>query len=227
VMHGHSSAPLPTTAMPPPPPGPLDQDNFLAWWLHTRSRWVHASAADLERLLSAMLAHGTSLEPNLVVDHLYAHPDRYRPYVGDPYMGQTIADLMSVYEGDDLQLLRATLERQMEFVRLFHEAGGLVIAGTDNHPAPGFGIHDEMRLLVEAGLPPLAALQAATRNAARALGWQERLGTIVPGKLADLVLLDANPLDDIANTRRIHAVVLNGRVIHRAELDALLTPAPW
>jgi uncharacterized protein len=227
VMHGHSSAPQPTTAMPPPPPGPLDQDNFLAWWLHTRSRWVHASEADLERLLSAMLANGTSLEPNLIVDHVYAHPGRYRPYVGDPHMGQTIADLMSVYEGDDLQVLRAALERQMEFVRLFHEAGGLVVAGTDNHPAPGFGIHDEMRLLVEAGLPPLGALQAATLNAARALGWQERLGTIAPGKLADLVLLDANPLEDILNTRTIHAVILNGRVVDRAELDALLTPAPW
>jgi imidazolonepropionase-like amidohydrolase len=227
VMHTHSSTPQPDAAMPPPPAAPLDDETSMAWWLHTRSRWVHADTAAVESLLSAMLAHGTWLEPNLVVDDGYAHPERYRAYVGDAHLGQPVAEFMSVYEGDDLQLQRAALERQMEFVRLFHEAGGLVIAGTDNHPAPGFGIHDEMRLLVEAGLPPLAALQAATRNAAHALGWQERLGTIVPGKLADLVLLDANPLDDIANTRRIHAVVLNGRVIHRAELDALLTPAPW
>jgi imidazolonepropionase-like amidohydrolase len=142
-------------------------------------------------------------------------------------MGQPVADFMRVYEGRDLQLLRATLERQMAFVKRFHEAGGLVVAGTDNHPAPGFGIHDEMRLLVEAGLPPLAALQAATLNAARVLGWLDRLGTIAPGKLADLALLDANPLEDIRNTRAIHAVILNGRVMERAELDALLTPAPW
>jgi imidazolonepropionase-like amidohydrolase len=227
VMHGHSSAPQPTTAMPTPPPGPLDEDNALAWWLHTRSRWVHASEADIERLLSAMLANRTSLEPNLIVDDIRAHPDRYGSYVGDPHMGQPVADFMRVYEGRDLQLLRATLERQMAFVKRFHEAGGLVVAGTDNHPAPGFGIHDEMRLLVEAGLPPLAALQAATLNAARVLGWQERLGTIAPGKLADLVLLDANPLEDIRNTRAIHAVILNGRVVARAELNALLTPAPW
>jgi uncharacterized protein len=227
VMHGHSSAPQPTTAMPTPPPGPLDDDNALAWWLHIRSRWVHASEADVERLLSAMLANRTSLEPNLIVDDIRAHPDRYGSYVGDPHMGQPVADRMRVYEGRDLQLLRATLERQMAFVKRFHEAGGLVVAGTDNHPAPGFGIHDEMRLLVGAGLPPLAALQAATLNAARVLGWQERLGTIAPGKLADLVLLDANPLEDIRNTRAIHAVILNGRVVERAELDALLTPAPW
>jgi imidazolonepropionase-like amidohydrolase len=227
VMHAHSSAPQPTTAMPTPPPGPLDEDNALAWWLHTRSRWVHASEADVERLLSAMLANRTSLEPSLIVDDIRAHPDRYGSYVGDPHMGQPVADFMRVYEGRDLQLLRATLERQMAFVKRFHEAGGVVVAGTDNHPAPGFGIHDEMRLLVEAGLPPLAALQAATLNAARVLGWLDRLGTISPGKLADLVLLDANPLEDIRNTRAIHAVILNGRVMQRAELNALLTPAPW
>jgi imidazolonepropionase-like amidohydrolase len=227
VMHGHSSAPQPTTAMPTPPSGPFDDDNALAWWLHTRSRWVHASEADVERLLSAMLANRTSLEPNLIVDDIRAHPDQYGSYVGDPHMGQPVADFMRVYEGRDLQLLRATLERQMAFVKRFHEAGGLVVAGTDNHPAPGFGIHDEMRLLVEAGLPPLAALQAATLNAARVLGWLDRLGTIAPGKLADLALLDANPLEDIRNTRAIHAVILNGRVMERAELDALLTPAPW
>lgn len=60
------------------------------------------------------------------------------------------------------------------FVRRIQEAGGLVLAGTDNLPWPAAGVHEELRLLVDAGLSPLAALQAATRNAARALGWEQR-----------------------------------------------------
>jgi imidazolonepropionase-like amidohydrolase len=227
IMHAHSSAPQPARPMPPPPSVRLGEDSFFAWWLHTRSRWLYATTADLERLMGAMLAQGTWLEPNLIVDDGYAHPERYRPYVADAHLGQPVAEFMSVYAGEDLQRQRAALERQREFVRLFYEAGGLVLAGSDNHPAPGFGLHDEMRLLVEAGLPPLAALQAATQDAVRAFGWQERLGTISPGKLADLVLLEANPLDDIRNTRMIHSVVLNGHLLEREDLDALLTPAPW
>jgi imidazolonepropionase-like amidohydrolase len=93
------------------------------------------------------------------------------------------------------------------------------------HCLPGFGIHDELAFLVDAGLPPLAALQAATRNAAQFMGQQSRRGTIEAGKTADLVLLDKDPLADIHNTRSIQAVVLNGKLFPRAALDAMLTKA--
>jgi imidazolonepropionase-like amidohydrolase len=106
-----------------------------------------------------------------------------------------------------------------------HAAGVPILAGTDTLAQfcfPGSGLHDELALLVEAGLSPKAALQAATRNPARMLGRTADLGTIESGKLADLVLLDADPLADIGNITRIHAVILNGRVLDRAALDALL-----
>jgi imidazolonepropionase-like amidohydrolase len=90
---------------------------------------------------------------------------------------------------------------------------------------PGFGIHDELALLVEAGLSPLAALQAATRNAAQFVGQLDSRGTIEAGKTADLVLLDKDPLADIHNTRSIQAVVLNGKLFQRAALDAMLAKA--
>jgi imidazolonepropionase-like amidohydrolase len=76
--------------------------------------------------------------------------------------------------------------------------------------------------LVDAGLPPLAALQAATRNAAQFMGQLDRRGTIEAGKIADLVLLDKDPLADIHNTRTIRAVVLNGKLFPRAALDEML-----
>jgi cytosine/adenosine deaminase-related metal-dependent hydrolase len=110
-----------------------------------------------------------------------------------------------------------------------HRAGVPLLAGTDiGAPllVPGFSLHDELALLVrDGGLSPLQALQAATLGPARIMGLSESLGTVEAGKLADLVLLDADPLADIANTRRIRGVVANGRWMDRAALDGLLAQA--
>jgi imidazolonepropionase-like amidohydrolase len=114
---------------------------------------------------------------------------------------------------------------ELENVRLANEAGVMLLAATDvDIPmgVPGLSLHEELARLVEAGLTPLQALQAATRNPARVLGLADSLGRIEPGKLADLVLLDANPLEDIRNTQKIRAVVADGRLYRRAELDRLM-----
>jgi imidazolonepropionase-like amidohydrolase len=108
--------------------------------------------------------------------------------------------------------------------------GGQLLAGTDvDNTFPflffGFSLHDELSLLVKGGLTPLAALQSATINPARFLGREAELGTVAEGKLADLVLLDANPLDSIGNTRRIAAVVRNGQYLSRTDLNKLLDRA--
>ena len=88
---------------------------------------------------------------------------------------------------------------------------------------PGFSLYDELELLVkEVGLTPVEALRSATQNPPAFFGSQNELGAIEPGKIADLVLLDANPLADIRNTRRIRAVVIGGKVLERPALDALL-----
>jgi adenine deaminase len=100
-----------------------------------------------------------------------------------------------------------------------------LLAGTDVpnlYTVPGSSLHDELALLVRAGLPPLAAIVAATSAAARFLGAEDSLGTIAPGKHADLVLLDASPLEEIRNTRRIAAVVAAGRLLVRTDLDRIL-----
>ena len=102
-----------------------------------------------------------------------------------------------------------------------------ILAGTDAAPvlaplAPGFALHDELALLVDAGLTPLEALRAATLNPARYLNATDSLGTVAEDKLADLVLLDADPLLDIANVTKIRAVVANGRYFDRVTLDALV-----
>jgi tetratricopeptide (TPR) repeat protein len=90
---------------------------------------------------------------------------------------------------------------------------------------PGFSLHDELALLVEAGLSPMAALQAATRNPARLMSQSDQRGTLETGKIADLVLLDHDPLADIHNTRSIRAVILQGKLLPRTELDQMLSAA--
>jgi imidazolonepropionase-like amidohydrolase len=126
------------------------------------------------------------------------------------------------------KLAKAQFDESMNLVGLMYREGVPILAGTDTmNPQcfPGFGIHDELALLVDAGLSPLAALQAATRNAAQFMGQLDRRGTIEAGKIADLILLDADPLADIHNTRSIRAVIMNGKLYPRAALDAMLLKA--
>jgi hypothetical protein len=101
------------------------------------------------------------------------------------------------------------------------DAGVPILTGCDFMIA-GFCVHDELHALVDGGMTPMAALQSATLAPARYLKVEQTLGSIAPGKKADLVLLDANPLEDIANTRRIRAVVLGGRLLDRSEIDRRL-----
>jgi imidazolonepropionase-like amidohydrolase len=95
-----------------------------------------------------------------------------------------------------------------------HRAGVPILAGTDTHGGarvPGLSLAGELQLLVEAGLTPAEALQAATSNPARFLGFADSLGTVETGKLADLVLLERDPLLDIRNVRSVHGVIFGGR----------------
>ncbi len=121
---------------------------------------------------------------------------------------------------------RSLVQKEKALVGLLHRQGVEILAGTDNsNPfcAPGFSLHDELVLLVEAGLTPLQALQSATSNPARFFQRSRDLGTIEKGKLADLVLLDANPLEDIRNTQKINSVIVNGRLLDRQALDKMLS----
>jgi imidazolonepropionase-like amidohydrolase len=134
---------------------------------------------------------------------------------------------------NDYAILQDYLQKSLEMVKAMKDAGVKLIAGTDTSPNyyalpnlfPGFSLHDELALYVKAGLTPMEALQTATRNPAEFFGLLDKLGTIEIGKLADLVLLDANPLQDIANTEKISAVVVNGRLVDRQELQMMLANA--
>jgi imidazolonepropionase-like amidohydrolase len=122
--------------------------------------------------------------------------------------------------------LKAYYERLPQLVKAMHQVGVGILAGSDaganEHSFPGFSLHDELAAFVAAGLTPMEALQTATLNAARYLGMTDAFGTVEAGKTADLVLLEADPLSDIANTRKIAAVIINGRFIAKPELQKML-----
>lgn len=186
------------------------------------------------RLFSRLVKNGTWQCPTLVV--LRSGAFRGDPgFADDPRMKYMPLSTRQFWDLDRNPNLRFTAEdyaiqkklyrKQLELVGAMQRAGVGILAGTDMgnpYVFPGFSLHDELELMVEAGLTPMQALQTATLNPARYLGKEEQLGTIGVGKLADLVLLDANPLVDIRNTKQINAVVVAGKLLDRAQRQAML-----
>jgi len=199
------------------------------------------SAAERRHLFAPMVRHGTFLTPTLISGHqARVVPDSVGLGViadssnrRDPRR-RYVSDTMLVYWRRFYASKRFESPLDWREIARFgiadvasaDSAGVQLLAGTDLGVTmiyPGFSLHDELALLAEAArVPPVRVLQAATRNAAMVLGIVDSVGTIAIGMAADLVLLDANPLADIRNTRRIRAVIARGRLFDRAALDSLL-----
>jgi imidazolonepropionase-like amidohydrolase len=153
--------------------------------------------------------------------------DKYVPaYWRDVTWRRFTDEMMPDLLKDPLALRQEYFARNLQMVGAMHRAGVPFMAGTDTAPGvyimPGFSLHDELANFVEAGFTPMEALQTATSNPAKFLGIESSFGSIETGKTADLVLLSANPLDDIRNTQKINCVIANGRLFDRAALDQIL-----
>jgi imidazolonepropionase-like amidohydrolase len=152
-------------------------------------------------------------------------PAYWRDVTWKRFYDEMIPDLQK----DPLDLRKEYFARNLKMVADMHRAGVPFLAGTDTAPAifvlPGFSLHDELANFVESGFTPMEALQTATSNPAKFFATESTQGSIAKGKLADLVLLDADPLTDIHNTRKISAVIANGHLYDRGALDALLKSA--
>ena len=174
------------------PPGPYD--DMLQLLALAGTRWVPTLAV---RSGNNVRLHD---EPERLADaKLLAFTPRWR-------IQQANRSRTSVGE-----MTRADWVAQLVGIRAAYRRGVMLLAGTDVCCGPS--LHWELEYLVEAGIPPLEVLRIATQDAAAAVGADAHLGTLEPGKLADLVLLDANPLDDIRNTQAIWRVIKGGRVV--------------
>jgi imidazolonepropionase-like amidohydrolase len=128
----------------------------------------------------------------------------------------------------DFELRDELFARSSQVVAKMQAGGVGILAGTDSAApdlVPGFSLHEELALLTQAGLSPMQALQAATKNPADFMGTIKNQGTIEIGKNADLLILDENPLTDIRNTEKIRSLVIHGKLMDRSALDGLLQKA--
>lgn len=188
--------------------------------------------AKCQRLVAEFRWNGTWIVPTLVVfrssafsnDPQFRNDDRLRYFSGHlrNSLGRRYVAERASFDDGDFAVERELYTRRKALVGALFRAGASLLAGTDvPNPFvfPGFGLHDELALLVESGVTPLGALQSATRNPALFLGIADKYGSVSPGKVADLVLLNADPLVDIHNTTKISEVFLAGKEFDRAALD--------
>jgi imidazolonepropionase-like amidohydrolase len=161
------------------------------------------------------------IDPNKDPDLKYA-PVSWR----DKSWPRATKSIIKEMDTDPVPVREKFVQHELDMVKKLNQAGVPFLAGTDC-PAgvdvlPGFSLHLELQRFTAAGFTPLQALQTATINPAKFLDKQNDFGTVEAGKIADLLLLDANPLDDIGNTKKIAGVVADGRYFSRADLDRIL-----
>jgi imidazolonepropionase-like amidohydrolase len=206
--------------------------SFFRGWTYFEKSWAGLDSAALNRVAVALAEARVVCIPTLVLHETYSRLD-------DPAMLNN-ADVKTVpdsilkrwnlpdmvaragWTAADYPAFRASRGKQDLFLREFRAAGGRIVAGTDASNqmlVPGLSLQTELELLVGAGLTPADAIETATRNTAQLLG-ADSLGLIAPGKAADLVILKANPLVDIRNTRTVLRVMVRGQLYNVDSLRA-------
>jgi hypothetical protein len=216
---------------------PVDPAAPANWYFTVRAWEMEAIKAydprRAARLFSTLRRNHTVLTPTITVQRFFTFPPevhkadpraRYMP----PWLIQRWNDGLGPDWSPEMVAERqAYYEAVLRLVGEIADADVVQVAGTDGgsmlpYVFAGFGLHDELGWLVDGGLTPMQAILAATRDAARVVGLERQSGTVQPGKWADLLVVDADPLADIRNTQQIHAVVTRGRLITRAERERML-----
>ena len=194
---------------------PSIHDHLFRYWYGRVHRNFDSDKA--EALIQSMVQRNVYFAPRLVN---IARPERTpEDLAANPalrYILEGEPNTLASFGEEERREWMNTLVRIKGFTRQFDLSGGLLIAGTDSPNGatqPGWSLHQELELFVQAGISPMKAIQTATLNNARILHQDKELGSVETGKYADLVVLDADPLGDIRHTRNIHRVIKNGRVL--------------
>lgn len=241
IEHLHT-LPLATSSRPADVRQALDAikirpGDYAGWFrkLHP-IEWLaanHPSADRQEAVFERMIQRGTGSVPTLTMHQLVDMPEdaildderlRYIPAETREFWRFVLEDYyLKGRTNEEKAQQRELYQRRLEFVHAMHRSGVRLLAGSEAgfvYSYPGFSLHDELAELVRAGLTPLEALRTATVEPTRFLGTPT--GSIRPGRIADLVVLDGDPLADIRNTAKIHAVVVRGKLVDSAERQRLL-----
>lgn len=187
-------------------------------------------------LIASIKEHNTAVDPTLTIFRNALLLTDLEAVYNNPDLAYVPARLRKRWEShranqglkpETFELRRKEFEKYLELTGILYREGVTILAGTDTaepYVIPGFSLHEELELLVESGLPASAALQSATIHNARALKQEANLGSIAAGKLADMVVLSADPLADIRNTRKIDKVIRGGIVCDPQTLLRMVPP---
>jgi imidazolonepropionase-like amidohydrolase len=193
-------------------------------------RYAEMDDAKANDLIKVMVEHHVNLVPTLVHDSP-GYPKGWARFQAEARKTFQDPNLRAYYDDSNIRSFFATYNRSdtgavrerrargfanmLRFNKMYDAAGGRVLAGgdTNNEKAPGFILHDEMETMAEAGIPAMHVIQGATKWTAEALHVADRIGTVEAGKIADVIVVDADPLADIANLRKVSAVVFDGKPI--------------
>jgi imidazolonepropionase-like amidohydrolase len=209
-----------------------DHDDFFTGWNRVEGDWVTVDSGTVERIAAELIRQDVTIVPTLTLHEAYSRLTD-QAYYGQLDLSGVPDDVQLAWDIPDLvrrarltitefRALRRARPYQDRFVRFYARRGGKVAAGSDTPNqllAPGASLHDELSMLVRAGLSPRDALLAATREPARLVG-ADTVGVLRPGAVADFLVLDGNPLADVANARRIDFIVFRGTAHRPADILA-------
>jgi imidazolonepropionase-like amidohydrolase len=218
----HGALVIPETRRPG-----ITQKNFVEWARetaaldlgHPQIQAMFRTAAQRKVVLTPTAAVSELAEPGAYQNH---HLDQQKRF----YSPEAWQEIEKILKGPapswyPAEVMAQEIKKNKDFIRRAHEAGCLLSTGTDYvvlTMLPGWSLWRELEIFAEAGLPPMDILKAATWNGAYAIGHTDQLGNLEPGKLADFVVLDANPLENISNVRHVHRVVKGGVVYDPEQL---------
>jgi imidazolonepropionase-like amidohydrolase len=216
--------------------------------LDTEEMTFYYETESFDRIIETMVKHNVSWSPTIATwfRPLSASAARFKRrelsilnnpqarYLPDVLRAITLGpyDKYRKWPAEKLDRIKQGYEKVQGFIRRFVRAGGLVRAGSDpNHGMPALDIHEEVTMFVDAGLTPQQAIQAATINVARTFGKDRDFGTVETGKVADIIIVDGNPLKDIWATQNVKKVISAGKILdhnfHAGYKNPIPSPEPW
>lgn len=193
-------------------------------------RYIEMDDAKARDLIRTLVEHHVSLVPTFMIN-FPGYPKEWEQFKAEAhqffdnpellayYPPSAVQSALRSYETVDSGEVRARrlkgYENVMRFHKMFADAGGhIVVSGNTNDAwVPGVDLHQEMQIMIDLGLTPMQIIQGATKYPAEMIRKQNLLGTVEPGKLADVIIVDANPLTDIKNLDKIHTVIQDGRIV--------------
>jgi imidazolonepropionase-like amidohydrolase len=183
---------------------------------------IDMNSPESRKAIAFLVQHKTVVDPTLALMEFFTASTAKMPVSIEPGVAKVAPELAAILgeappPSPRAELQEKIFQKEVEIVGALHKAGVPIVAGTDQ-TVPGYSLYREIELYVQAGFTPMEAIQAATIVPARVMGVDKELGTIEPGKRADLIILDANPLESIHNIRTVKFVITNGVMYNCGEL---------